>query len=67
MKELPVTPGRRVLCPEDCRYRSKLAPFCGYCMPEVLKKLGMEKAKEEDDGSGKGKEDGPGQVQDKDA
>lgn len=29
-------PGTRVKCPEDCRYRSKLAPFCGYCMMEIL-------------------------------
>ena len=24
------------LCPEDCAYRSKLAPFCGYCMKNIL-------------------------------
>ena len=42
MKELPVTPGRRVMCPEECRYRSKRAPFCGYCLPEVMKKLERE-------------------------
>lgn len=23
-------------CPEDCRYLSKLAPFCGFCMMEIL-------------------------------
>lgn len=67
MKELPKTPGRRVLCPENCRYRSKLAPFCGYCMPVVLKKQAIDKEKENNDDSGKGKEAGSGQDQTKDA
>ena len=26
----------RSLCPENCRYRSRSAPFCGYCMLEIL-------------------------------
>ena len=43
MKELPRVPGTRILCPEDCRYRDRRAPFCGYCLPEVLKKLESEK------------------------
>jgi hypothetical protein len=34
-------------CPENCRYRSKLAPFCGYCMKEILEKKNTEEA---DDG-----------------
>ncbi len=25
------------LCPENCNYRSKLVPFCGYCMVRILK------------------------------
>ena len=50
MKELPVTPGRRVMCPEECRYRSKLAPFCGYCMMEILNR---KKKTEESDGKDK--------------
>ena len=41
MKEIPKPPGTRVMCPEDCRYRNRIAPFCGYCLPEVMKKLGM--------------------------
>lgn len=42
MKELPRVPGTKILCPEDCRYRNKRAPFCGYCLPEVLKKIKLE-------------------------
>ena len=42
MKELPRVPGTRILCPEDCRYRNKYAPFCGCCLPEVMKKLGLD-------------------------
>lgn len=38
----------RTECPENCRYRNKLAPFCGYCMLEIL-----SKKKEESDGQGK--------------
>lgn len=37
----------KVLCPENCRYRSKSAPFCGYCLPKIMKKLGLRKEKEE--------------------
>lgn len=25
------------LCPENCRYRSKLVPYCGYCLTRILK------------------------------
>ena len=25
------------LCPENCHYRSKLVPFCCYCMVRILK------------------------------
>lgn len=46
MKELPKIPGTKVLCPEECRYRNKVVPFCGYCLPVVMKKLGMEQGKE---------------------
>jgi len=41
MREIPGPPGKRSMCPDDCRYRNKLAPFCGYCLPEVMRKLGM--------------------------
>ena len=40
-------PGTRVICPDNCRYRSKLAPFCGYCMMEILNK---KKKMEDPDG-----------------
>ena len=43
-------PGARVECPDDCRYRSKLAPFCGYCMMEILNR---KKKTEESDGQSK--------------
>ena len=32
-------------CPEDCIFRNRYAPFCGYCLPEIL-----ERRKEEKDG-----------------
>ena len=38
--------GRRQ-CPENCRYRRKEAPFCGYCMMEII----YGKRKEEEDDS----------------
>lgn len=37
----------KILCPEDCKYRSKQAPFCGYCLPEIMRKLGMRKEEKE--------------------
>lgn len=37
----------KVLCPEECKYRSKSAPFCGYCIPKIMKELGLRKEKEE--------------------
>ena len=43
-------PGTRILCPEECRYRDKTAPFCGYCMMEIL---GRKKKTEDKDGQGK--------------
>ena len=49
-KTIKIVPGTRVLCPEDCRYRSKLAPFCGYCMMEILNR---EMKTEDTDGQGK--------------
>lgn len=36
----------KVLCPDNCRYRDRLAPFCGYCMMEIL---GRKKNTEETD------------------
>ena len=50
-KTIKTVPGTRVLCPEDCRYRSKLAPFCGYCMMEILER--KKETEEESDGSSK--------------
>ena len=37
--------GRRQ-CPENCRYRRKDAPFCGYCMMEII--YGKRKEDEND-------------------
>ena len=47
MKPIPETPGMRTMCPDNCRYRDRLAPFCGYCM---LERLGKEEETEETDG-----------------
>ena len=33
-------------CPDNCRYRSRIAPFCGFCMREIL----AEKREENEDG-----------------
>jgi hypothetical protein len=41
----------KIQCPDDCKYRNKLAPFCGYCLPDVMRKLGMRKEKEDKDGN----------------
>ena len=51
----------KILCPENCRYRSKQAPFCGYCLPEIMRELGIRQEKENTDDS---TEDRTGQVQD---
>jgi hypothetical protein len=37
----------RIMCPDNCRYRDRLAPFCGYCMLEIL---GRKQEMEEKDG-----------------
>ena len=47
-------PGTRIRCPDNCRYRSKLAPFCGYCMMEILNR---KKKEEDSDGKSKTKTD----------
>ena len=47
MKPIPETPGMRTMCPDSCRYRDRLAPFCGYCMLEIL---GRKQETEEKDG-----------------
>ena len=47
MKPIPRPPGMRTKCPENCRYRNKLAPFCGYCMLEIL---GRKRETEDTDG-----------------
>ena len=64
MKELPKTPGRRALCPEDCRYRARDVPFCGFCLAKIKRELGTNTVEEERDGSG---EERSRQGQDKDA
>ena len=50
METTKTIPGTRVECPDNCRYRSKLAPFCGYCMMEILNR---KKKTEDKDGEGK--------------
>ena len=47
MKPIPETPGMRTMGPDNCRYRDRLAPFCGYCMLEIL---GRKQETEEKDG-----------------
>ena len=47
MKPIPETPGMQTMCPDNCRYRDRLAPFCGYCMLEIL---GRKQKTEEKDG-----------------
>jgi len=47
LKPIPETPGMRTMCPDNCRYRDRLAPFCGYCMLEIL---GRKQKTEEKDG-----------------
>ena len=36
MKKSMLPLRERSMCPENCRYRSRSAPFCGYCMLEIL-------------------------------
>lgn len=45
-------------CPENCRYLSRVAPFCGYCLPEIMEKLGMRKDKEAKHGQSENEDDG---------
>ena len=47
MKPIPGPPGMRTMCPDNCRYHDRLAPFCGYCMLEIL---GKKEETEETDG-----------------
>ena len=47
MNDLPRVPGTRVQCPDDCKFRNKRAPVCGYCLREVLRKLETDKARKE--------------------
>ena len=55
LKQTKMTvPGTKVKCPEDCRYRDRLAPFCGYCMMEILNR----KKTEVTDGQDKNEADG---------
>ena len=41
----------KIKCPEDCRYRNRLAPVCGYCLPDIMRKLGIRQEKEVSDDS----------------
>ena len=63
MKPLPTSPGRRELCPKNCKYRAREVPFCGFCVAKIKSELGIDK-KEDIDGTG---QDGPVQVQSEDA
>ena len=54
----------KIKCPEDCRYRNRCAPFCGYCLPDIMRRLGIRQKKEETDDS---TEERTGQVQTEDA
>lgn len=53
----------KILCPEDCKYRRKNAPFCGYCLPKIMKELGLREEKEEDE-NGNRQEEGSSTVKD---
>ena len=48
MRTKTTVPGTKIECPDNCRYRNKLAPFCGYCMMEILNR---KKNTEEQDGN----------------
>lgn len=48
MRMKTTVPGTKIECPDNCRYRNKLAPFCGYCMMEILNR---KKNTEEQDGN----------------
>ena len=45
----------KIMCPENCRYRDKKAPFCGYCMMKIL-----GRDKEIKNGQNETKDDGQG-------
>ena len=47
----------KIKCPENCRYRDRLAPFCGYCLPEIMKQLGIRQKKKEKADGGEEKRD----------
>ena len=51
----------KILCPESCKFRNKLAPFCGYCLPAVMKKLGIRQ--EEKDGIRQNETENTGQAE----
>ena len=50
MKPLPKTPGRRELCPKDCKYRAREVPFCGFCLARIRRELGIDKREEDSHG-----------------
>ena len=39
------------LCPENCRYRSRNAPFCGFCILRIIRPTKTEEIKMELKGS----------------
>lgn len=53
----------KIQCPEDCNYRNKLAPFCGYCLPEIMRQLGIRQKKEETDGNRQNEAEDHGQAE----
>lgn len=50
-------PGSRAICPDNCRYRDRRAPFCGYCMLEIL-----NRKKETEDTDGKSETESAGEA-----
>lgn len=30
---------RTRLCPENCNYRNRLVPYCGYCLYKIVKEM----------------------------
>ena len=53
----------KIQCPEDCNSRNKLAPFCGYCLPEIMRQLGIRQKKEETDGNRQNEAEDHGQAE----
>ena len=32
----------KMICAEDCEYRNRFAPFCGYCLIKILREVKEE-------------------------